>query len=197
MRDVQPSLAQLFALRGPDRVVRELPDGKPIDAKLADVATKVTGFVAPPAAGTDMLEHVEALLRSTVGTVLANAWNKRNEILKYGDVAKYPPGNKPSYVALVPHDVKWETKSQVKVTINETIEKTIPLVLEGKFHIDGAELSIRNTRIMSMRTGKSWFEGKITAGKVEVIKRKGDEYVFPGEIDFGDGLQIPPPKPKT
>lgn len=197
MREAAPNLAELFRLRGPDRAWREARDGTPLDVQLNNVSRKLTGFATPPAAGNDMAQYVETMLQSTVGKIFATAWNKRKEILKYGDTAQYPIGQKPSYVALAPHDVKWNAKAEMRVTINATIQKTIPIEIEGKFHVDGAELSIRDTRIMSMRTGKSWFEGKITAGPVELVKQKSDDYVFPGEISFGDGLQIPPPKPAS
>ena len=196
MAEPAPPLAELFALRGPDRVVRTTPEGKSLDVELVDIATKATGFIAPPAAGTDMVEHLESVLTPTVGTVLTNAWNKRAEILKYGNVSKYPRGKNPSYVSLAPHDVKWQAVPSVRITVNGSIHKDVEFTFEGKFHIDGAELTIRDTRIMSMRTGKSWFEGKLTYGKVELLKRKSEEYVFPGEISFGDGIQIPPPHAK-
>ena len=196
MPESQPTLADLFALRGKERVIRATPEGELLDVKLVDIATKATGFIAPPAAGTDMFEHLESVLTPTVGLVFANAWNKRAEILKYGDVSKYPLGKNPSYVTLAPHDVKWQAVPSVRITVNDSIHKNVAFTFEGKFHIDGAELTIRDTRIMSMRTGKSWFEGKLTYGKVDLIKRKSDEYVFPGEITFGEGIQIPPPKVK-
>lgn len=199
MPNASPTLAELFAIRSAsdgERAIRATPDGEALEVELAKIATGVTGFAAPPAAGVDMVEHLESVLKPTVASVLTNAWNKRAEILKYGDVSKYPIGNKPSYVSLAPHDVKWFAEPNVRIIVNETIDKTVKFLIEGKFHIDGAELTIRDTRIMSMRTGKSWFEGKISYGKLDLIKRKGGEYVFPGELTFGEGIQIPPPKVK-
>ena len=189
MPNAHLTLADLFDLRADQPVLEPNTDEKSLRAELVSIATKTSGFVAPPSAGTRILEHVESVLSPAVGTILANVWNKRAEIRKYADTSKYPRG-KLNYVPLASHDVKWEATPSVKLVVNELIEHTIKFTLEAKFHIDAAKLEIDDGRIMSIGTGKSWFEGKLTYGKLELIKRKSEEYDFPGELRLGDGILI-------
>jgi hypothetical protein len=189
MPDKEPTLSDLFALQLPSTRARWRSPEPSIDAKLVKLATKATGFPTPLGAGTAIFNHLESVLQSTVGTLLTNAWNKRQEILKYADVAKYPP-EKPNFVGLAPHDVKWEAVPSVRISVNEGPYKTVEFKFEGKFHIEAGELKIQGGRILSMRTGRSWFEGKLTSGKIELIKRKSREAVLPGEIVFGNGIPI-------
>jgi hypothetical protein len=189
MHNAQPTLAELFHLR-PDQVVdKRSTKDQSLHAELVDIATKASGFVAPPTAGTRIFEHLESVLTPAVGTVLANVWNKRAEIRKYADKSKYPRG-KPNYVPLATHDVKWEVTPTVRLIVNGAIEHTVKFTLAAKFHIDGVLLEIENGRIMTISTGKSRFEGKLTYGKLDLINRKSDEYVFPGELGLGDGIII-------
>ena len=189
MSDNEPTLRDLFLRTGP-------AGSATLDTQLVEIAHDETGFPAKSTTGQEIAGHLESALDTGVSTILATVWNKRKEIQKYGDVAKYPP-DKVNYVGLLPHDVKWSIEPTVRVSVNHGPYKDIKFTLEGKFHIEGMELRIQGGRIMGIHSGQWWLEGKLTSGKFTLAERKSDKQRLPGEVSFGDGIEIPAPAATT
>ena len=179
----EPTLLDLLRLTAP---------GGPasLETEFEGQAPKITGIPTSSKSYSELVGYLESALDSGVGTVLANAWNKRKEILKFADTSKYPE-DKPNFVGLAPHDVKCEVVPRVRVSINSGPFKTFEFKFEGKFHIEGMELKIAGGRIMSLHSGQWWLEGKLTSGPVTVLERKSSKQRLPGSISFGDGIEIP------
>jgi len=78
------------------------------------------------------------------------------------------------------------------VTRVANIEHTVKFTLAATFHIDGVLLEIEDGWIMTISTGESRFEGKLTHGKLDLINRKSAKHVFPGERGLGEGIIISP-----
>ena len=180
----EPTLRDLLMLTAPDGPAS-------LATEFAGQTPKLTGIPTSSQAHAVLMGHLDSAFDSGIGTVLTNAWNKRKEIRKYADTAKYPP-DQPNFVGLAPHDVKCEVVPRVRVSINHGPFKTFEFKFEGKFHIEGMELKILGGRIVSLHSGQWWLEGKLTSGAVTLLERKSSKQRLPGAISFGDGIAIQP-----
>jgi hypothetical protein len=184
------TLAWMFGIRDPEKSDKRL-DAAAVQAigKAVVAAAGAALGAGAPAAITKTVACVAQALEQRLSEIMVSGWNKRKEIARYGDVAKYPPGQK-RYVQLYEHPITWTYRPYVEIEVRGATF-TIDLVVTVKLTVDQAVLVIDGGRVMSIEPGKVTAEGSATIGDFKLcdpVKKELGE--LPGSIGFGDGIPI-------
>ncbi len=184
------TLAWMFGIRDPQKSDQRL-DAAAIEAIGKAVLAAAGAALGPgaPAAITKTVACVAEALEKRLGDIMVSGWNKRKEIAKYGDVEKYPPGQK-RYVQLYEHPITWTYRPYVEI-VSHGATFSIDVVVTVKLTVDQAVLVIDGGRVMSIEPGKVKAEGSAMIGAFKLcdpIKKELGE--LPGSIGFGEGIPI-------
>jgi hypothetical protein len=184
------TLAWMFGIRDPEQSDKRLDAAAMEAIGKAVVATAGAALGAgAPAAIAKTVACVAQALEKRLGDILVTGWNKRKEIAKYGDLEKYPPGQK-RYVQLYEHPVTWTYRPYVEIVVRGATFK-IDVVVTVKLTVDQAVLVIDGGRVMSIEPGKVTAEGSAKIGDFKLCNPiKKELGTLPGSIGFGEGIPL-------
>jgi len=121
--------------------------------------------------------------------VLADAWSKCADILKYGDRKKYPPGET-FLVSLAQHSISSVHKPSIDIVINEIRFATLEFLVTLAINIEAFQLEIQDARIKRMRAGKLHASGEVGMGGVPIYQKALQPVRLPLTVDLGEGVRI-------
>lgn len=132
------------------------------------------------------LENVDCL------EMLGQAWGKWKILREYADREKHPSGES-AVVTLGAHKVKHQCFPLAEL---KTAGVKIPLA-ELKFSVEltakfeSAALAIRDGKVLSAAPGEASVEVALMYKSVEIARKPTASWKLPGQISFGEGIQIP------
>lgn len=167
------------------RVVNS-PEFAPIKRQMAQEMKRV-----PKPAGYDafVVRQLTDLLDLDVGRILAGAWCKHQEIIRYRDQEKYPPGEV-HLVPLVEHTVTSKQSPTIQPIINGAPLRKIKFDVVLKLRIKGAMLKIRDAKISEILVGSCTGSGSIEYAGLTLVERKTAPVNLPGSIALKEGIAI-------
>jgi hypothetical protein len=137
----------------------------------------------------DIMKKVKELLDIDVGEIIVGVWKKRDELKKYADTSKYPPGE--TYlITLLEHTVTSKHRPGIEVLINGTKVKTIWFDIEFALTLESAVLEIDGGSIIGVSTGKCKGMGAIRCEGVALVQKQTQPFHLPGSLTFDPGIPI-------
>ena len=185
------TLGLVFGLDEPSKSDRRI-DAEDASRLRAAIGSIVATGLPPqhvPGAAAEVLAMLRTALAKSVGTILTDAWNQRQEFRKYTDRASYPP-EVTSRVTLKPHTVKWTYRPSIQLLLDGRPVRKLSFVVELALKLLGVQVAIRDGRFVRVHTGRSQVTATLRCGDVELCKRSSREYELPGELPLGDGIRI-------
>ena len=137
-----------------------------------------------------ILTTLQRAFNFPLANVLSGAWNKYRELWKYTDRTKYPIGTT-SFAELASHTVKSVHERNVDILFNGSKVASVPFKLDLRIKVK-ANVTITDARFTAIRVGSLGFEGTLSCGGAELMKRSSREYQSPFELDLGSGIPIMP-----
>jgi hypothetical protein len=144
--------------------------------------------------GADLYSEVtkkfDELLDISLVDIMAGAWKKGREILKYADGKKYPP--EATYlVHLAEHTISSEHRPYVEIMVNEKPVGRVEFKIKISLTLDNFILKIQDGYIRAIQTGTCKGKGTITCWELPILERETASFPLPGNIDLGRGIPIP------
>jgi hypothetical protein len=163
------------------------------DEAFAGVAKQaVESFL--PDLGAELIARIRDVLNVPVPGVVAAAWSRSVDLLKYRDPERYPP-EKVSVVPLATHTVKSRHKPAVEVEVSGVLPTPVKLRLaldvELTAKVEGAKIAIQAGKIRKLMGGTLHLTGTLFAGDHQI--GSGTRTIqIPGELSLGEGIAIAP-----
>ncbi len=123
----------------------------------------------------------------SIGGILAAAWSKRRELLKYLDKPEAT-----NYLRLAKHMVNSDHKPEVEVLLNENSVAKLQFDVKFKLEIDGANLMIHEGMIKKVTAVSGKASCTISYKGYELYKKESQQIDLPGEVEFNPGIVIRP-----
>lgn len=142
-----------------------------------------------PSVVSRTVEELSPLLRLSLFDVFAFAWNKRRDLLKFKDRARFPENTTES-TPLLPHTIETTYKPVVDVSIDGQKVSSFEFELQLSLEIEAGILEIRNGRIMALKSGEISGAAKLSCQGMELAQSESRKVALPGEIHFGEGIVI-------
>ncbi len=137
----------------------------------------------------DIMKKVKELLDIDIGEIIVGVWKKRDELKKYADTSKYPPGE--TYlVSLLEHTITSKHRPGIEVLINGAKVKTIWFDIEFALTLEGAILEIDGGSIIGLSTGTCKGMGAIRCEGVALLEKETQPFRLPGSLAFDPGIPI-------
>lgn len=124
---------------------------------------------------------------TSIGGILAAAWSKRRELLKYLDKP-----DATNYLRLAKHTVNSDHKPEIEVLLNEKAVAKLQFDVKFKLEIDGANLMIHEGRIKKVTAVSGKASCTISYKGHELYKKESQQIDLPGEVEFNPGIVIRP-----
>lgn len=122
--------------------------------------------------------------------VFAAALKTFQDLRKFCDQSKYPPGEISNY-ALAKHVISSDHRPRFRVLLDGTpCGPEIDFDVKLKLSIEAASLEILDAKIMQVATGSIQGSGSISCAGATLIERKTSTLAIPGKFSFGDGILI-------
>jgi hypothetical protein len=179
-----------------DAAPRKLLEAAGADDAFAGVAKQaVESFL--PDLGPQLMARLREVLDVPVPDVLAGAWGRSVDLLKYRDPERYP-AEKVSLVPLAPHTVNSRHRPTMEVEVSGVLPTPVTLRLaldvELTAKVEGAKIAIQGGKIRKLMGGTLHLTGTLFAGDHEI--GSGERTVrIPGEVRLGEGIPIVPAIP--
>jgi len=179
-----------------DAAPREVLEAVGADQAFAGVAKQaVESFL--PELGAELMARIREVLDVPVPDVVAGAWGRSVDLLKYRDAERYPP-ERVSVVPLAPHTVSSRHKPSVEVEVSGVLPTPVKLRLaldvELTAKVEGAKITIQAGRIRKLMGGTMHLTGTLFAGDHQIGSGKRTVRI-PGEVSLGEGIAIAPAIP--
>ncbi len=123
----------------------------------------------------------------SIGGILAAAWSKRRELLKYLDKP-----DATNYLRLAKHTVNSDHKPEIEVLLNEKAVAKLQFDVKFKLEIDGANLMIHEGMIKKVTAVSGKASCTISYKGYELYKKESQQIDLPGEVEFNPGIVIRP-----
>ena len=191
MSESETTLGTLLAPDGD--ATRRLLEHAGVDGAFGALAREAVESFLPDVA-RELAARVREVLEVPVPEVLASAWGRSVELLKYRDPERYPP-EKVSIVPLATHTVTSRHRPRVEVEVNGVLPTPVTLRLELEVEltaeVEGAKIAIQAGKIRKLFAGTVHLEGTLSFEGEEITSAERDVSI-PGEIRLGDGIAIAP-----
>jgi hypothetical protein len=148
------------------------------------------GEIRWPVAFGAVIEKVNDLLDIDTKDILIGAWKKREELSKYADTDKYPPGQT-FLVSLFEHTVASKHEPYVEVLVNGKEVGRIKFGIDLELKLKGATLKIDGGKIVGVSTGTCEGKGAVRCEGVPILERETQPFTLPGNIHFDPGIPVP------
>lgn len=136
-----------------------------------------------------LLDKVASMLDEPLIGVLAGAWGKYSEILKYSDRKAYPPDDT-FLVSLAEHTISVEYRPCIQVFINNVRRGSFEFVVTLGIMVMAFQLEIQDARIRRVRTGTLKGIGEVALEGERIYRKEFQPIDLPGVIDLGEGIAI-------
>lgn len=186
MADQPDSIAVFFGLDdGPLEPLHESDAMQKVRGSLANAPAVVRNF-----ATESVRDALKSALNVPLVDVFAAALKTFQDLRKYCDQSKYPPGEISNY-ALARHVISSSHRPRFRVLFEGTpCGPEIDFDVELKLTIEAASLEILDAKIMKVATGSIQGSGSISCAGATLIERKTSPLAIPGKFSFGDGILI-------
>lgn len=160
---------------------------------VAEVTRQALSSVLP-----DLAPEVGARLREVLNVpvpdLLAGAWGRYVDLLKFRDAERYPP-EKVSVVGLAAHTVRSRHRPCVEIEVAGVLPTPVMLRLEFEVElsakIEGAKVAIQGGKIRKVLGGTADMVGTLFCAGEEIVTQKRKMNI-PGEVSLGAGVPIAP-----
>lgn len=149
-------------------------------------AAKKSGF-----AMGDLLQGLYQALDLPLEDILRSGWASLVELQEYRDPAKHPPGEVNS-LRFGKHKIASKHRPSVQVLLNDQEIASLTFDVAVTLHITATTLMIRDGSIWQARGSEVRGEGSVAYKGFTLVRAKTKELHLPGQIDFEEGIPIPP-----
>jgi len=143
------------------------------------------------AAMPDLIPKICDLLEIKVDDVLLTAWKKASELRTVIEKSKQTP-EETTYVALAEHTINSEHKPSIDVKLRGAKLKTIALLVQLSFKLQGFVLKIKNGGIIEMQAGHCEVKGTIKFSGLTIAEKKLAPLKLPFSIPVTMPVSVPP-----
>jgi hypothetical protein len=191
MDSLRLTLKELFSDGGPGPVIiprEEIEAAAPV-ARMKEVLREKVPALRWRTTRAEILEKLDALLDVDLATVMARAWKKYTELLRYADPEKCP-ADRVYLVPLAEHVIRSEHRPSLEILLNGEKVGEIEFRLEVSLALKGIILKIQGGRIKAVHTGECRWTGTVRCEDLILAEGKGASFALPGVIDLGEGIPI-------
>jgi len=142
-----------------------------------------------PVAFDEIMEKVKDILNIDLADIMVGAWKKRQEISKYADTQKYPPGDT-FLVPLFEHTVVSKHTPRIEVLVNGMEVGRILFEIDVALTLEGAILRIDGGSILGVSTGRCRGKGAIKCEGVTLLDKEPRPFQLPGSLPFDPAIPI-------
>jgi len=143
------------------------------------------------AAMPDLVPKICDLLEIKVDGVLLSAWKKAAEIKTVLKKSKLTP-EETTYIELAEHTINSEHKPSIDVKLRGAKVKTIALLVQLGFKLQGFVLKIKNGGIIEMQAGHCDVKGTIKFSGLTIAEKKLAPIKLPFIIPVEAQVEVPP-----
>jgi hypothetical protein len=182
------------------REVFELPEngeGDPDDGRWQAIEERISQEIKGikwSAAMSDLVPKICDLLEIKVDGVLLAAWKKASEIKTVLEKSRQTP-EETTYVELAEHTINSEHKPSIDVKLRGAKVKTIALLVQLGFKLQGFVLKIKNGGIIEMQAGHCEVKGTIKFSGLTIAEKKLAPIKLPLVIPVDVPVEVPEEEP--
>lgn len=179
------------------REVFELPEkgeGDPDDDRWQAIEERISQEIKGikwSAAMSDLVPKICDLLEIKVDGVLLSAWKKASEIKTVLEKSRQTP-EETTYVELAEHTINSEHKPSIDVKLRGAKVKSIALLVQLGFKLQGFILKIKNGAIIEMQAGHCEVKGTIKFSGLTIAEKKLAPIKLPFIIPVDGLVEVPP-----
>jgi hypothetical protein len=137
----------------------------------------------------EIVKRIGDLLDIRVVNILAGAWNKHRELMKYSDRSKYSP-DETILVHLVDHTIKSIHNPCILILVNNDEIGRINFEIAISLTLQGIILKIQNGRIKEAMAGSWKGKGTLKCEKFLLLETETESFNLSESISFGDGISL-------
>lgn len=160
---------------------------------VAEVTRQALSSVLPDLA-PEVTSRMREVLDVPVPELLAGAWGRYVDLLKFRDAERYPP-EKVSVVGLAAHTVRSRHRPCIEIEVSGVLPAPVTLRLELEVElsakIDGAKIAIQGGKIRKLLGGVADLTGTLICAGEEITTARRKMNI-PGEVSLGAGVPIAP-----
>lgn len=181
-----PTLREVFAL--PEKGEADPSDDRwqAVEERIGQELKGIKWTAAMP----DLVPKICDLLEIKVDDVLLSAWKKAAEIKAVIEKSKQTP-EETSYVELAEHTINSEHKPSIDVKLRGAKLKTIALLVQLGFKLQGFVLKIKNGGIIEMQAGHCEVKGTIKFSGLTIAEKKLAPLKLPFIIPVETSVPMP------
>ncbi|MBL8189665.1 MAG: hypothetical protein JNK38_16760 [Acidobacteria bacterium] len=157
-----------------------------MEAAKQQTGSALTSF-SPGVFAEGVKNSIASSFDMSIGGILAAAWSKRRELLKYLDKPEAT-----NYLRLAKHTVNSDHKPEIEVLLNENSVAKLQFDVKFKLEIDGANLMIHEGMIKKVTAVSGKASCTISYKGYELYKKESQQIDLPGEVEFNPGIVIRP-----
>lgn len=183
------TINHFFNLHDSQDWISKVSNSKEFNDIKARIQQELTGFQVPPSFYELVIRQLTDGLNIGVGNLLVGAWRKRQEILQYRDLQKYPP-DEAHVVPLIEHTVTSKHTPTIQPVVNNVPLKEIKFDVFLKLKIKGAMLKIKGGKIMEILVGSCTGSGSIAYAGYAILKKETAPFNFPASMVLEEGIAL-------
>ena len=172
-----------------DDILGELKGG----GFLSELKSKAVEIIKPelwPKFAAGIGDDIGELFNVKLGQdLLANAWRKYSELTEYADPEKHPP-EETNLVPLGKHTLKIEYSPYLEILLQGQPLGKMIFDVKLALELEGFVLTIRDGKILKVRTGDCRGSGTVEYADKKILQRKLTKVNLPGAIDLGEGISL-------
>jgi hypothetical protein len=150
---------------------------------------KFTGVLTRDDAVKAIGGRVHELLRLDLGVILVGGWKKLSELQGYRNTNKYAP-EETILVEITRHTLSSTHKPTLDIIVNQVKVDEVPFELKLAFIIDGAVLTIRDGKILSVSPGACKGSVELKCEGYSIAKRESAAMRVPAAWTFDPPIEI-------
>ncbi len=191
MNNEQPTLKELFSIKEKElsgkrlRRMKSVERMKSLKERLSTDAKEIRW----PMAFSEVIKKINDLLNIRILDILAAAWDKYRDLLKYADRNKYSP-DETFFVQLAEHSIKSEHHPYIEILINDRPLTKIDFEIVASLALKGIVLKIQDGKIKEILAGSCTGKGIIKCEKFLLLEKETESFPLPGSISLGEGVPI-------
>lgn len=187
------SLNQFFVIDDlSKKQVSQLTQSRGFEAIKQKWSKKLKGVPVSKGLVEQLVRPLSDLLNVDLRAILVSAWSQSNELAKFLDPEKYPPGET-QIVSLTEHTLTSTHQPVLKPYINKVALGQIKFNVLLELTLKGANLKIQDGKIMEATLGSCQGHGSVKYEDYALIEKELQELTLPGTIKLGDGIPLKHP----
>jgi len=160
---------------------------------MAELESQALTRVVPdqwPGVISGIADKAKELFDVDIAWVIVSGWGKYRELMEYAIADRHNPRDT-HLVPLGKHTLSVDYNPFLEVLCNGQPLGKIVFDVKLSFDMEGFVLTIRDSKIMKVRTGSCHGKGKLEFKGHCLVEKPLTRITLPGTLDLGEGIALP------